>query len=208
VDPVDFEMNPAALTFVRKTGRQFGQVFDDLALLRIAVFRDFPYLYEGSVEYERSYLQTYARSERSFLFAVYDGDRMVGATTCIPLSDETEEVQQPFVEAGFNLSEIFYFGESILLPEYRGLGLGNRFFDEREAHAAGFGTYRYTCFCAVVRPDDHPLRPSDYRPLDAFWTRRGYRKIPELKSRFSWPDIGATEATPKTMVYWMRKLGV
>lgn len=194
------------LTFVRKIGSQFKEAFEPLAALRMAVFRDFPYLYEGTMEYEQAYLQTYARSERSFLFAVYDGDRMVGATTCIPLTDETEEVQQPFITAGFDLSEVFYFGESILLPEYRGLGLGNRFFDEREAHAASFGTYRYTCFCAVVRPDDHHLRPADYRPLDAFWTKRSYRKEPSLQSRFSWPDIGATESTPKQMVYWLRTI--
>lgn len=199
-------MNQTALTFIRKTGRQFEEVFDALALLRIAVFRDFPYLYEGTVDYEKEYLQTYARSERSFLFAAFDGERMVGATTCIPLSDETEEVQEPFVKAGYLLSEVFYFGESILLKDYRGMGLGHRFFDEREAHAAGFGTFRHTSFCAVVRPDDHPLRPAGYRPLDDFWTKRGYHKEPQLRSLFSWPDIGETLSTPKEMVYWMRAL--
>lgn len=199
-------MNQTALTFIRKTGPQFEEVFDALALLRIAVFRDFPYLYEGTVDYEKAYLQTYARSERSFLFAAFDGERMVGATTCIPLSDETEEVQEPFVKAGYLLSEVFYFGESILLKDYRGMGLGHRFFDEREAHAAGFGTFRHTSFCAVVRPDDHPLRPAGYRPLDDFWTKRGYHKEPQLRSLFSWPDIGETLSTPKEMVYWMRAL--
>lgn len=198
-------MNKTALTFVRKTGRETETVFDDLALLRIAVFRGFPYLYEGTVDYEKIYLQTYARSERSFLFAAYDGARMAGATTCIPLTDETEEVREPFIKAGYNLSEICYFGESILLPEYRGMGLGHRFFDEREAHAASFGTFKYTCFCAVVRPDNHPLRPAGYRPLDEFWTKRGYRKANSLQSQFSWPDIGASGSTLKPMVYWLRE---
>lgn len=199
-------MNDTSLSFIRITGRQFEEVFDDLARLRIAVFRDYPYLYEGTVEYEKAYLQIYADSERAFLFAAFEGSRMVGATTCIPLSDETEDVKKPFVEAGFDLSEVFYFGESILLPAYRGMGLGHRFFDAREAHAASFGTYRYTCFCAVVRPDDHPLRPALYRPLDEFWTKRGYRKVPQLQSQFQWPDIGAADSTSKPMVYWLREL--
>lgn len=195
----------ASLHFVHKTGQGFGDVFDDLARLRIAVFQDFPYLYEGTVDYEKTYLQTYANAERAFLFAVYDGDQMVGATTGIPLANETEDVQQPFREAGYGLSKIFYFGESILLPAYRGLGLGNRFFDQREAHAASFGEYNMTCFCAVVRPPDHPLRPTDYRPLDDFWTKRGYQRVPELRSQFDWQDIGEADSTFKTMVYWLRK---
>lgn len=195
-----------SLTFVRKTGKQIGELFDGLAYLRITVFHDFPYLYEGTVDYEKEYLQTYMKSDRAFLFAVFDGERMVGATTCIPLTDETEDVQQPFIEAGYDLSKIFYFGESLLLSEYRGLGLGHRFFDEREAHAAGFGTYETTCFCGVVRPEDHPMRPAGYRPLDEFWTKRGYQKEPRLQSRFDWKDIGEPVSTPKPMVYWLRPI--
>ncbi len=34
------------LTFVTLTGTAIATVFDDLAQLRITVFRDYPYLYE------------------------------------------------------------------------------------------------------------------------------------------------------------------
>lgn len=198
-------MNPS-LTFIQKTGAQFREIMDELGQLRIAVFREFPYLYEGSMDYEKSYLQTYAKAPRSFLYGVLDGGKLVGATTCLPLTEETEEVQKPFLDTGYDLNRIFYFGESILLPAYRGLGLGHRFFDSREAHARSFGAYDLTCFCAVVRPEDHPLRPADYRPLDAFWAKRGYQKQPQLQSRFEWPDLGTTHSTPKTLVYWTRPL--
>lgn len=188
------------------TGSGFTAVFDELAALRIAVFREFPYLYEGSVDYEKTYLETYARSKRSLGVLLYDKGHLVGATTCLPLTDETDEVQTPFRAAGYDLDAVFYFGESLLLPAYRGQGWGHRFFDEREAHAYSFGTYTFTCFCAVERPADHPLRPVNYRPNDLFWTKRGYRKTPELTTTFDWPDLGATESTPKRMVFWTRPL--
>jgi GNAT superfamily N-acetyltransferase len=194
------------MTYKTFKGKEIETIFDDLAHLRITVFRDYPYLYEGTIEYEKEYLKIYSNSERSFLFTVYDGEKMVGATTCIPLSDESEEVKKPFQAAGLDINTIFYFGESILLHPYRGLGIGNRFFDEREAHARSFGIYAMTCFCSVSRPDIHPLKPNDYQPHDKFWTKRGYQKNDSLQSQFDWLDINESKSTVKPMIYWTKKI--
>lgn len=194
------------LSFKCFKGTEIETVFEALANLRITVFRDYPYLYEGTVAYENEYLKIYSKSARSLLFAVYDGEKMVGATTCIPLSDESEEVKKPFREAGLNIETIFYFGESILLQPYRGLGIGNRFFDEREKHAHSFGNFKMTCFCSVVRPDNHPLRPQEYQPHDKFWTKRGYQKNASLQSQFEWLDIKESVSTSKPMIYWIKEI--
>lgn len=191
---------------LRLKGKEIETVLTDLADLRIKVFKAYPYLYEGSFEYEKEYLQTYIQSDKAFLFALYTEGVMVGATTCIPLADETPEVQEPFKKAGLDIESIFYFGESLLLPTYRGKGIGHLFFDEREAHARSFGTFQTTCFCAVVRPDNHLLKPENYRPLDEFWIKRAYKKMPNLESQFEWLDIGEHISTKKTMVYWTHKL--
>lgn len=187
-------------------GKEIETVVTPLAALRIEVFRDFPYLYEGSFEYEKDYLQTYVNSDRAFLFAVFDNEKMVGATTCIPLIDETAEVKEPFEDVGMNLDDIFYFGESILNKECRGKGIGKQFFEQREKHAASFENYTTTCFCAVDRPKNHPLRPEAYAPLDEFWKNRGYKKSKVLKSKFSWKDINEPHETKKTMIYWLKKI--
>lgn len=194
------------LTFVTKKGREIESLFNDLAQLRITVFHDFPYLYEGSVSYEKEYLKIYSNSEYALVFAVYDGDKMVGATTCIPLADETDEVQKPFLDAGRDVDKIFYFGESILLHAYRGLGLGHRFFDERESHAQNLGSYSLTCFCSVERSENHPAKPVDYRPNDAFWIKRGYSKEASLVSSMRWLDIGDDEESEKKMIFWVKDL--
>ena len=38
------------------TGTDLDTALDDLARLRITVFRDWPYLYDGDLDYERRYL--------------------------------------------------------------------------------------------------------------------------------------------------------
>lgn len=188
--------------FVRYSGPEIQKIIPDLGKLRIAVFYDFPYLYEGSMEYEEEYLKIYTSSADSFVFGIYDNETLIGATTCIPLADEAPEIQKPFVEAGMNLQEIMYFGESILLPQYRGKGFGHRFFDEREAFTHAKNAYSLTTFCAVDRPADHPLRPADYRPNDLFWKKRGYQRIPQLTCHLAWLDRGENEETAKTLTFW------
>ena len=81
-----------------------------------------------------------------------------------------------------------------------------RFFEEREAHAAALKRFDWTCFCAVLRPYDHPRRPADHVPLDRFWNKRGYRKHPELTTTFSWQDLDETSKSPKPMVFWLKRL--
>jgi len=46
-------------------GAAIGAHVGDIAALRIAVFREWPYLYDGDVDYEASYLSTYMRSPDS-----------------------------------------------------------------------------------------------------------------------------------------------
>lgn len=177
-----------------------------LAELRIGVFREFPYLYDGSLDYERDYLDIYARSERSLCILVKDGARAVGMSTALPLEDEDDAFVRPFAEEGIAVASVCYFGESLLLPDYRGRGLGVRFFEMREAHARALSGVTQAAFCAVERPVDHPRRPADYQPLDAFWRRRGYHPHPRLYARYAWQDIDAQAMDHKTLRFWLKPL--
>jgi GNAT superfamily N-acetyltransferase len=172
----------------------------------VTVFRDWPYLYDGDAAYEAAYLQTYVRSRRAAVIVARAGGRIVGASTCLPLSDETDNVTAPFRAHGWDTARFFYFGESVLLPELRGQGVGVAFFAEREAHARAVSDCDYAVFCAVQRPADHPARPAGYQPLDAFWTRRGFVKRPDLRCEIAWKDLGEAEETGKTLVFWMKSL--
>lgn len=195
-------MSPSVRTL---SGEDLRAALDDLARLRIAVFAAFPYLYDGSEAYEREYLAEFTEAEGAVLVAAFEGARIVGAATASPLAAQDEYIREPFERAGIDPAQVFYFGESVLLPEYRRQGIGHAFFDHREAAARRWGADKAS-FCAVVRPEDHPARPADYTPLDAFWRRRGYAPIPGLTGDFSWQEHGEPDESPKPMQYWMRDL--
>ena len=194
------------LSLQRRSGPDLQADLPELARLRIQVFREFPYLYEGSIAYEEQYLQTYAVAPDSVMVWVRDVGRVVGASSGLPLEAETPNVIAPFLVHGYDPRRIFYYGESVLLPEYRGRGLGKRFFQEREAHVRALGRFEAVCFCAVQRPANHLRRPVDYQPLDALWTGQGFIKHPELCATFSWRDLDEAAASPKPMVFWLKSL--
>lgn len=187
------------------TGAALEAALDGVAALRIAVFRDWPYLYDGTLDYEREYLQTYRTSANALLVGAFDGDRLVGASTSTPMENHAEAFAAPFAGLGMDLTDVYYGAESVLLPEYRGQGIGHRFFDLREDFARRLGR-KWLAFCSVKRPDDHPLRPATYRTNDAFWQGRGYAPVPGVVAEFAWKDVGETAETVKPLQFWMRAL--
>jgi GNAT superfamily N-acetyltransferase len=195
-----------SLRIARLTGSALADAVPELAQLRMTVFRDWPYLYDGSIAYEQSYLAKFTSAPSALVVAAYDAGTMIGAATATPLASSAAEFAEPFVVRGDDPEQVFYFGESVLLQGYRGKGLGHAFFDHREAYARSFGRFTLAAFCAVRRPEHHPLRPKDYVPLDAFWRKRGFEIAEGLTTSFSWKDIDQPDETPKPMQYWIKAL--
>ena len=188
-----------------ETEREREAALPALAELRIRVFREWPYLYDGSLDYEANYLAEFMTEPGSVLVVAEIYGEIVGAATASPMTGQKDEFKAPFIARGMDVSRIFYFGETVLLPEYRGLGIGHAFFDEREAAARKAGAAK-TRFCAVIRPEDHPLRPRGARDLHPFWRARGYAPVDGLIGNFEWQDIGRSEETSHPMQFWMRDL--
>ena len=174
-----------------------------LGRLRIAVFREWPYLYEGDAAYEEAYVRRYAQSSGARIILAHDGDEIVGAASAMPLVDEYEAFRAPFEQQGIDPDQVYYFGESVLMPAYRGLGAGHAFFDAREAAAREQG-FPITAFCAVVRDKDDPRKPAGARALEPFWRGRGYEPVDGLIAHFSWQETGDSEETEKPMQFWLR----
>ncbi len=198
---------PSSVTFQTLSG-DFGPALGEVARLRLSLFREFPYLYEGTEEAEAEYLQTYVQARGALLVLARDeaaGGRVVGACTAVLLSAEGDDFLRPFVAAGLNPAEVLYLGEALLEHEYQGQGLGNELLDRAEAHAQTLGLPMLAA-AMVVRPDDHPQKPLGWRSPRSLLERRGYVMRPELDTTLSWLEIGESSPSPKPMRFWVKGL--
>jgi GNAT superfamily N-acetyltransferase len=186
------------------TGEETLAALDDLARLRMAVFADWPYLYDGDHAYEAQYLRDFAAARDAVLVAAIDGDRVVGAATASPMADQDAGFRAPFERSGVDVASLFYFGESVLLGDYRGQGVGHAFFDHREAQARRCGATA-ACFASVIRGADHPARPAGYVQLDAFWRKRGYAPVAGLVTTIAWKEHGESAESAKPLQIWLRR---
>lgn len=176
-----------------------------LSRLRLAVFAEWPYLYEGDAAHEARYVAAYAEDPQAAVVVAFDGDVPVGMATCQPMESAGGPVPGAFRARGLDPARFCYFGESVLLPAYRGRGAGVGFFAAREAHARRLGLSE-AAFCAVVRNPNDPRRPAAYTPLDGFWRKRGYVPRPDLSCVFSWKEIGDDRETPHVLAFWLKTL--
>lgn len=195
----------AEISIITYSGAQVAPFLEDVARLRIEVFRAYPYLYEGTMDDEHEYLRTYLNSPDAAIVIARDEDKIVGASTCIPLQAEPDHVKAPFFEKGYDINRIYYYGESVLLPDYRRKGIGVGFFEHRERKARALQRFDWVSFCGVERPSDHPSRPADYIPLNHFWKRRGFHET-ELVCTMSWKDVDEAQPSSKPLRFWMKEL--
>lgn len=187
------------------TGAAIADVLDDLATLRLDIFRDYPYLYQGRREDELTYLGTYAEVPDACVILAYDGNTIVGAATGMPLVHEDARMLEAFAGTALPLSEVYYVGELLFLPAYRNHGLGRKLLARLERQIRSLGRYRtFTC-ATVERPDDHPVRPRDYIPITRFLARTGFARLPGVTTHFTWRETdGVNRDHP--MQFWSREL--
>jgi GNAT superfamily N-acetyltransferase len=187
-------------------GESIKDLIPEVAKLRIEVFAEYPFLYQGSEEYEKRYLNKFLIMKEAIVVVAFHDNSIIGISTGYPLIYDLETLQQVLISAHRDPKDYFCFGESILKKSYRGLGIGNVFFDEREAHVQTLGNYSYLCFYTILRPEDDPRRPPDYHSLVPFWEKRGFVKHPELIGEIPYQEIGEAEETPKQLIFWIKHI--
>ncbi|MBT1070618.1 GNAT family N-acetyltransferase [Pelotalea chapellei] len=187
------------------TGPATTDVLDDLATLRLDIFREYPYLYQGRRKDELNYLATYAKAPDACVILAYDGSAIIGAATGMPLIHEDAQVLDAFAGTTAPLEEMYYVGELLFRAAYRNGGLGQKLLARLESHIRSLGCYRTLTSATIERPDDHPLRPSGYIPLTRFLSRTGFVRLPGVTTHFTWLEIDGVKRD-HSMQFWSKKL--
>lgn len=189
------------------TGAAIADVLEDLATLRLDIFREYPYLYEGRREDELNYLGTYAKTPDACVILAYDGMTVIGAVTGMPLVHEDAQLLDAFAGTTIPLEEIYYVGELLFRSAFRNCGLGQKLLARLESHIHSLGHYR-TLTCATVElPADHPLRPHDYIPITRFLARTGFVRLPGVTTHFTWLETDGVKRD-HPMQFWSKDLPV
>jgi ribosomal protein S18 acetylase RimI-like enzyme len=189
---MSIETQTPTFTFKIFQGTEIAPFLDELAQARIKQFRYYPYLYEGSIEYEKAYLEHYITNKDTLMLAAFDEDKMVGFVTGIPLMSTAEivhDAENKFAKVGFDANKLYYLGEVIIMPQYRNYGIGHKFVKPMEKKIIELG-YEGSCGLIVDRPDDHPLRPKNFPNLELYAKSFGYVRV-GITSELPWPTIQA-----------------
>jgi GNAT superfamily N-acetyltransferase len=187
------------------TGSAITDLLGDLATLRLDIFREYPYLYQGRREDELDYLKTYGEAPHACVVPAYDGKAVVGAATGMPLIHEDARMREAFAGTSFPLNELYYVGELLFYPDYRNRGLGRMLLAQLENYVRSLGSYRSLTCATVERPDDHPLRPSDHIPITRFLSRTGFVRLPGVSTHFIWRETDGVKRD-HPMQFWIREL--
>jgi len=188
------------------SSEQIDKNIEEIARLRINIFKEYPYLYDGDFEYETRYLKKFTQTPDSMMVVVKDNERVVGAMTGLPLQYEENSIQEPWIVHNKDNKNVYYFSEFLICPEYRGKGLGKKIFELAETTITQLKKYDLFSLATVIRPENHPALPGNYKKLDAFWQQNGYMKKSNLICHIPWKEIGEHEESSKPLIFWLKKV--
>ncbi len=186
-------------------GAEAKKFIQPLAELRIEVFREFPYLYDGTFEYEKKYLERYFASKNACVVILKNEEEIIGASTAIYLPDEDPMISQALARF-YDPHSFVYFGESIIKKAYRGQGFGKKFFELREEFARSIQGVKWTGFCAVIRDSQDTRRPKEYFSPEALWLKQSYKKVEGLFAEIAWKELDEEKESPKKLQFWTKEL--
>ncbi len=187
------------------TGKDIASLLPFISEQRLKVFREYPYLYEGSFECEKEYLEGYNRSPNSAIAVAYDDGLLIGFLTGMPLKF-FEQNEESFKRNGLDAELFYYFGEVIVLPQQHRKSICMKLFEALEEHVKKLG-YSNSSFLTIITQENNPMHPINCEPIDIL-CELGYSKS-TLTKTLDWLTVQANNSSQRqshTLVYWIKKL--
>lgn len=198
------EVEELAIQIETFQGKEVIPHLKQLAMLRLAFYREYPYLYEGDLCEEEKYLQLYSQSEQSVLTLAKSGDNIIGVLTGVPLEESSEAICALFSDNGVSPKSVFYLGEIVTAPEYQESDVQQMLYERFEEVVIGLKHFDTIAVCEVERDDLAVPRSGFSAEVD--WDNRGFLRHPELATFYTWRDIGQSELSDHRMVFWNKCL--
>lgn len=182
-----------------------GPYLDQIIKLQTSNFEQFPYLYSSSKEGDLYYISPYLKSSNStFMLLLYQKE-LVGLSLSIPLPESFQDIKELFTENKLDINQYLYVGTITLSEKIRNWYL---VYDVMKTHyktATNLGL-SYLTALTVDRPDDHPMRPLNYRSPDKLWQRFGWHKYSSLKLQSNWIQTDTNQEESNTLSIWIHPL--
>jgi GNAT superfamily N-acetyltransferase len=189
-------------------GTQMEKIIPFWAHQVLTVFREYPYLYDGTTDEGIAYCKEVMGYKDAAIAVAYRDEKPVGflsGASFVNFEDHFGNTTG-FKAADLDAATFYYFAEVIVLPEYRGQGLSKQLFQRLEAWAVNRG---YTNGCFISESHEvHPLKPRNYKENDALWRSLEYEKS-NISVTYNWNTIqpdGSSRKQDHIIPYWMKQL--
>jgi len=189
------------------TGDKLREFMPFVITQRILTFSAYPYLYVGNFVEEKNDFKSFAGAPDSALAIAYHGETPVGLLTGCSFSyyaSHFNDDPSVFKKEGVDPKKCYYFPEIIVLSEYRGNKLSCRLLEALEGYAKKIGYEKGSLI--TESHETHPLKPNNYKSLDALWNFHKYRKT-SIDVRIGWrtyqPD-GSVRYQKHKLNYWVK----
>lgn len=193
------------------SGSNIHKYLTEVATFRIKYFRDFPYFYDGNLDYEMNYLKGYTEDEKSILIIIRNSKNdIIAVSTGVPLittSDILSKAETVFSQSGLNPKDFYYYGEVILDYSVRSKGLTRLIYNEQELHARKFGFSSIT-IATVIRDPTDPRNVDRVASSDLVWKKLGFTQT-NIEFNYNWPTLqidGKTVDCENKMIFWAKYL--
>jgi GNAT superfamily N-acetyltransferase len=185
-------------------GEEARSYAEQIVRLRMKIFAEFPYLYQSTVEDELKYLNSYFISKNCAILLVVKGEEIVAYSTAVP-ADDRAIIKEAFAKNGQKSDDHYYIGELVVTEPYRGMGLLRKFIEYQEAFAKRCG-YKKLAFINVKRPENHPLRPQNFRPHEPIWEHFGYHLVEGFELESTWQQSDTRKEEENIIVFRSKTL--
>jgi len=178
-------------------GSDMEQYVNDMIRLRLTVFRESPYFYDGTEGEERAYLEQHLHSEKGLFLIAKTGDHVIGMLSGTPMKDR-DDYAYPYVKNAIPTDSIFCLGELVVEQSDHREQIGLNLYQLFEEHVRSLGSYDTISECVVL----HPIAGEGKSIL----MQVGGSKCPNLVYHCFWKEIDQEVSTDHVMEYWSKQL--